>query len=86
MFFGKFGVLCFLVTSVLRFALLSYYRRTKTLSFLKLIKTNAIYHTLTLYQSFIAHFSTLNSRNSMLGCHYKETNDIGFYKLFFKFW
>ena len=27
-FFGKFGVLCILVTSVLRFALLSYYRRT----------------------------------------------------------
>ena len=26
-FFGKFGVLCFLVTSVLRSALLSYYRR-----------------------------------------------------------
>ena len=26
-FFGKFGVLCILVTSVLRFALLSYYRR-----------------------------------------------------------
>ena len=26
-FFGKFGVLCFLVTSVLRFVLLSYYRR-----------------------------------------------------------
>ena len=25
--FGKFGVLCILVTSVLRFALLSYYRR-----------------------------------------------------------
>ena len=27
-FFGKFGVLCFLVTSVLRFALLPYYRQT----------------------------------------------------------
>ena len=26
-FFGKFGVLCFLETSVLRFALLPYYRR-----------------------------------------------------------
>ena len=26
-FFVKFGVLCFLVTSVLRFALLPYYRR-----------------------------------------------------------
>ena len=26
-FFGKFGVLCVLVTSVLRFALLPYYRR-----------------------------------------------------------
>ena len=26
-FFGKFGVLCILVTSVLRFALLPYYRR-----------------------------------------------------------
>ena len=29
-FFGKFGLLCFLVTSVLRFALLPYYRQTKT--------------------------------------------------------
>ena len=27
-FFGKFGVLCFLETPVLRFALLPYYRRT----------------------------------------------------------
>ena len=26
-FFGKFGVLCFLLTPVLRFALLPYYRR-----------------------------------------------------------
>ena len=26
-FLGKFGVLCFLVTSILRFALLHYYRR-----------------------------------------------------------
>ena len=29
-FFGKFGVLCFLETSVLRFALLPYYRRGVT--------------------------------------------------------
>ena len=28
LFFGKFGVLCFFVTPVLRFALLPYYRRT----------------------------------------------------------
>ena len=27
-FFGKFGVLCFLVTSVLRFVLVPYYRRS----------------------------------------------------------
>ena len=27
LFFGKFGVVCFLVISVLRFALLPYYRR-----------------------------------------------------------
>ena len=26
-FFGKFGILCFLVTSILRFAFLPYYRR-----------------------------------------------------------
>ena len=26
-FFGKFGVLCFIATTVLRFALLHYYRR-----------------------------------------------------------
>ena len=31
-FFGKFGVLCLLVTSVLRFALLPYYRRNVKLS------------------------------------------------------
>ena len=30
-FFGKFGVLCFLVSSVLRFAFLSYYRRNNFL-------------------------------------------------------
>ena len=30
LFFGKFGVLCILVTSVLRFALLPYYRRLKS--------------------------------------------------------
>ena len=29
-FFGKFGVLCFLETPVLRFALLPYYRRYAT--------------------------------------------------------
>ena len=29
LFFGKFGVLCFLVTSVLKFALLPYYRRNE---------------------------------------------------------
>ena len=29
LFFGNFGVLCFLETPVLRFALLSYYRRTR---------------------------------------------------------
>ena len=32
-FFGKFGQLCFLVTSVLRFALLPYYRRIIVWSF-----------------------------------------------------
>ena len=30
-FFGKFGALCFLVISVLRFAFLPYYRRIATL-------------------------------------------------------
>ena len=30
-FFGRFGVLCFLLTAVLRFALYSYYRRLKTI-------------------------------------------------------
>ena len=32
-FFGKFGVLCFLETPVLRFALLPYYRRFAILTF-----------------------------------------------------
>ena len=31
-FFGKFGVLCFLVTPVLRFAILPYYQQASTLS------------------------------------------------------
>ena len=34
LFFGKFGMLCFLETSVLRFALLPYYRRFANLCFL----------------------------------------------------
>ena len=33
LFFGKFGVLCFLVTAILRFVHLPYYRRDKPLSF-----------------------------------------------------
>ena len=33
--FGKFGVLCFLVTSVLRFGLLPYFRRNVKLKFEK---------------------------------------------------
>ena len=34
LFFGKFGVLCFLETTVLRFVLLPYYRRLKNPVFL----------------------------------------------------
>ena len=36
-FFGKFGVLCFLETPVLRFALLSYYRRNRLWYILKVL-------------------------------------------------
>ena len=36
-FFGKFGVLCFLVTSAVRFALLLYYRRNKVYCHCKLV-------------------------------------------------
>ena len=36
--FGKFGVLCFLVTTVLRFVLLLYYRRSK----MEVLKTSKI--------------------------------------------
>ena len=36
--FGKFGVLCFLVTSVLRFALLNYYRQSTLKNFPKFQK------------------------------------------------
>ena len=32
LFFGKYGVLCFLETPVLRFALLAYYRRSLCLT------------------------------------------------------
>ena len=38
-FFRKFGVLCFLVTSVLRFALLSYYRQYVSWFTYQLFKT-----------------------------------------------
>ena len=37
-FFGKFGELCFLVTSVLRFALLNYYRQSTHKNFPKFQK------------------------------------------------
>ena len=42
-FFGKFGVLCFVETLVLRFALLPYYRRLKPIfkQFFNLILYNA---------------------------------------------
>ena len=36
LFFGKFGMLCFLETAVLRFALLPYYRRFKLFFFMSL--------------------------------------------------
>ena len=36
LFLGKFGVRCFLVTSVLRLAFLSYYRRTGKLTYTSL--------------------------------------------------
>ena len=39
LFFGNFGVLCFLETPVLRFALLPYYRRI-TASFKKFVLTS----------------------------------------------
>ena len=35
LFFGKFGVFCFLETPVLRFALLPYYRRMEKILFLR---------------------------------------------------
>ena len=35
LFFGQFGVLCFLETPVLRFTLLPYHRRTLGLDYLK---------------------------------------------------
>ena len=34
LFFGKFGVLCFFETRVLRFALLPYYRRNADIDFI----------------------------------------------------
>ena len=40
-FFGKFGVLCFLETLVLRFALLRYYRKTADLK-AKIVKRSLI--------------------------------------------
>ena len=40
-FFGKFGLLCFLETPVLRFALLPYYRRITTANILHGAKINS---------------------------------------------
>ena len=43
-FFGKFGILCFLVTSVLKFAFLAYYGRISLLSFAtKYLRIQKIY-------------------------------------------
>ena len=39
LFFGKFGLLCFLETPVLRFALLPYYRRYNCIYFKELFET-----------------------------------------------
>ena len=48
-FFGKFGVLCFLVTSVLRFSLLPYYRRVictdYLVSFVSFLRFFSLYFT-----------------------------------------
>ena len=41
LFFGKFGVVCFLETPVLRFALLPYYRRITTANILHGAKINS---------------------------------------------
>ena len=43
-FFGKFGMLCILVTSVLRFALLPYYRKTLSHYFCLLKKASPRWH------------------------------------------
>ena len=37
-FFGKFGVLCFFETPVLRFALSPYYRRSDCVDFLHVVR------------------------------------------------
>ena len=48
--YGKFGLLCFLVTSIFRFALLPYYRRFDvfTVSFINNSKANQNKHTILL--------------------------------------
>ena len=54
-FFGKFDVLCFLVTSVLRFALLPYYQRIMVVNLMKNSKTGHI-QILQYYLSFETQF------------------------------
>ena len=57
-FFGKFGVLYFLETSVLRFALLPYYRRLKPQD------ENWTYTRIKIFRRCIEHFlSVLSTRN-----------------------
>ena len=44
LFFGKFGVLCFLVTSVLRFALFPYHRQTGTIYYYIFVHHKCSFH------------------------------------------
>ena len=59
-FFGKFGVLCILVASVLRFALLPYYRRSTRLVSLKLCVGLSIFNSVSFLLKFILLFDKMH--------------------------
>ena len=49
LFFEKFGVLCFLVTSVVRFSLLLYYRRYVKKMMLRCQRSNEFFYLITIF-------------------------------------
>ena len=62
LFFGKFGVLCFLETPVLRFALLPYYRRHRILNVRIIGSDNVRFRKVDLYMKQVLEHSFSTSK------------------------